>query len=451
VPTGYYGCQGERGRVAECRPASGSDMALDRRQFLVRSGLALAASTLVGAGADRREALADRWYSPSRLDDWADVRGLFRLDQNYLHLGGLLLASHPAPVREAIEAHRRGLDENPVHYLHEQGPRLEAEVLRAAATYLGASPTDLALTDSTTMGLGLLYNGLDLRPGQEVLTTQHDFYATHAALRFKTARSGATLRTIALYDRPAAADEAEIVERIASALRPETRLVALTWVHSSTGVKLPIRAIAEVLTRANAGRAEADRALLSVDAVHGLGVEDAEMAELGCDFFVAGCHKWLFGPRGTGLVWGRSRAWPAAGPTIPSFGGEATPGSAMTPGGFHSFEHRWALAQAFELHLQIGKARVAARIHELNRQLKEGLAGMPHVRLYTPRSDQLSAGLVCFEVAGLSPEAVVRRLAERRVIATVTPYATAYARLAPGLLNTPEEVETVLREIQTFA
>lgn len=71
------------------------------------------------------------------------------------------------------------------------------------------------------------------------------------------------------------------------------------------GLKLPIREIADALAELNRDRHEGDRALLCVDGVHGLGVEDLSMQDLGCDFFVAGCHKWLFGPRGTGLVWGK--------------------------------------------------------------------------------------------------------------------------------------------------
>ena len=123
----------------------------------------------------------------------------------------------------------------------------------------------------------------------------------------------------------------------------------------------------------------------------------------------------------------------------------------MTPGGFHSFEHRWALAQAFQLHLQIGRARVAARVHALNRQLKEGLVTMSHVRLHTPGDENLSAGLVCFEVDGLPPPTVVARLRASSIIATLTPYSPTYARLAPGLLNSPEEVEVVLAAIRALA
>ena len=120
----------------------------------------------------------------------------------------------------------------------------------------------------------------------------------------------------------------------------------------------------------------------------------------------------------------------------------------MTPGGFHSFEHRWALSEAFRFHLDIGKARVAERIHALNDQCKEGLAKMRHVTLHTPRAHGLSAGIVCFEIDGWKPEKVVERLKRRGIMASVTPYATQYVRLAPSLLTSPEEVEKTLEEIR---
>jgi selenocysteine lyase/cysteine desulfurase len=413
-------------------------LTLDRRQLLVRTGAALA---LGGAFLDLDEVAA---APEADAVDWAAVRRQFRLAPGWTHLSGLLLASHPAPVRRAIARHRRGLDANPVHYLHERGPALEADVLRAAGAYLRARPSDIALTDSTTMGLGLLYNGLELRSGDEVLTTTHDFFATHEALRLKAARTGASVRRVTLYRNAARATQDEIVSSLVGAVGPRTRVIALTWVHSSTGVKLPLARIARALGQRRAG------ILLCVDGVHGLGVESASVGSLGCDFLVSGCHKWLFGPRGTGFVWGRTTRWDSISATIPSFSGTATPGAEMTPGGFHSFEHRWALAEAFRFHMRIGKRRVEQRIHSLNRRLKAGLASMSHVTLVTPRSDAISAGLVCFAVDRLSPDAVVEALRRRRIIATVTPYNPPYARLAPGLLNTPADVDRALRAIRAL-
>ena len=412
---------------------------LDRRSFLLRTGAALAAAGAAGRFADLEELAAAA--EPAAGLSWAEVRRQFRLDPHLVQLGGLYLASHPAPVRRAIERHRRGLDANPVGYLHAHGDQLEAEVLRAAAAYLGARGADIALTDSTTMGLGLLYNGLALRAGDEVLTTVHDFYATHRALELKAASSGASVRRVRLYDQSRNASADGIVQAIAGAVGPRTRAVAVTWVHSSTGVKLPVRRIADALP---------PNVLLCVDGVHGVGAENVTVGALACDFLVSGCHKWLFGPRGTGFVWGTAKAWEAVTATIPSFSGEGTPGAAMTPGGFHSFEHRWALAEAFRFHGRVGKARVQARIHALARRLKAGLAGMGHVTLHTPRPDALSAGIVCFEVDRLSPDAVVAALGRRGIVATVTPYSPPYARLAPAIFNTPAEIGRALAAVRVL-
>jgi selenocysteine lyase/cysteine desulfurase len=404
---------------------------VDRRAFLARSGLAL-----VAAGYGDLLRLPVATAAPPR--SWAQVRALFDLDPSWIPLGGLLLASHPAPVRAAIERHRRGLDRNPVHYLHGNEAELEAAVLREAAAYMGARPTDIALTDSTTMGLGLVYAGLGLRPGDDVLQTTHDFYATNESLRL----TGASVRKVQLYDPPQAASREAIVAAVTRALRPHTKVLALTWVHSSTGVKLPVRAIAA------AARKVSRDVIVCVDGVHGFGVEDVAIPALGVDFFVAGCHKWLFGPRGTGVVWGSERGWAAVEPTIPSFAvSGANAAGLFTPGGFHSFEHRWALAEAFALHRSLGKARVTARIHDLNTRLKAGLVRLPRVTVFTPRAPSASAGIVCFAVDDLGPQEVVDRLAERRIVATVSPYATAYARLAPGLLNTEAHVDAAVRAV----
>lgn len=417
---------------------------IPRRHFLAQSGLALAA----GAAFQAEAPAADQ---EPRYDDWEWVRAQFDLAPDLLHFGGLYLASHPRIVREAIERHRSGLDGNPVQYLRQHSWQAEQATLRAAADYLGVAPAEIALTDSTTMGLGLLYNGLEVHEGQELLTTTHDFMATHQSLRWKATRSGASLRQVPLYDRPSQASADEMVERVRRAITPDTRVLAVTWVHSSTGVKIPVRGLADVVAEANQDRDQGSRVLLCVDGVHGFGVEDAGMHELGCDFFVAGCHKWLCGPRGTGLVWGSRDAWAHVTPTIPSFSDAGTPGGRNTPGGFHSFEHRWPLREAFAFHTLIGKARIAERVHALSRHLKDGLTAMPHIVLHTPLDDSLSAGLVCFDVRGMAPQAVVAHLAARRIVATTTPYAPSYARLAPGLLNSPEQVDAVLREIWSLA
>jgi len=437
-------------------------MSINRRRFLFNTGL-----TLAGAAAAYKSVSNTAFaLEPTVSDDlssWANVREQFAVSPEYIHLSSFFLASHPRPVREAIEKNRRELDDNPLRAVEEEEFGQPLKVEKAVAEYVGGKPEEIALTDSTTMGLALVYHGLPLRAGQEILTTAHDHYSHHESIRLAAERAGVSVKKIKLFDDFKSISEEEIVGRIKKAITPKTRVVGITWVHSSSGLKLPVRAISNAIAEANKGRAEADKTLLVVDGVHGIGAADEIIAQMGADFFAAGTHKWIFGPRGTGIIWAKADNWKMMRPVIPSFDFgpygawmqdkklEGMQASWISPGGFHSFEHRWAMPAAFEFHKQIGRARVAERIHALNDQAKEGLAKMKNVKLYTPRGNKLSAGLICFDVEGIKPQAVVEKLLAKRVIASTTPYGVTYARLAPSLLNTPEEIEKTLEYIRALA
>ncbi len=389
---------------------------------------------------------------PFDPDDWASVRAQFALTHGVANLAAFYFSSHPATVRIAIERHRAGLDADPLGYVQENQSTQDERVAKAAAKYLNTNESQLAFTDSTTMGLGLLYSGLRLAPGDEILTTEHDHYATHESLRLREVRDGVRVRRARLYDDSARANPQEMVARLVGGLTPATRLVALTWVHSNTGVMLPVRAMTDAIAAENAKRPEPQRMVVSLDGVHGFGAVAATPKELGVDFLVTGTHKWLFGPRGTGLIWGRSEAWPRFTPIVPSFidskGKE--PGPWSTPGGFHSFEHRWAVAEAFELHRAIGAERIAERTRALATALKDGLAGIPGVHLKTPRGPEASAGLVCCEVDGYGPNEAVARLRKSNVISSATPYDPSYLRFGPSIINSESDVEATLAAVRAL-
>ncbi|MDO6678589.1 aminotransferase class V-fold PLP-dependent enzyme [Shewanella sp. 4_MG-2023] len=439
-----------------------------RRNFLSRMGLALAGSvigTSIGNAADAAAEGNKAALMPDNINagDWTALRQLFLLTDDYIHLSTFLLASHPKPVADEIERHRKGLDANPSDYWHKHFETIDGKISAAAASYMGGEAEQIALTDSTTMGLSLVYSGLKLRPNDEVVQTVHDHYSTDLSLKLRAERTGANVRRITLYDTPATVTSLQVIDNLAKAINQKTKVVAVTWVHSSTGVKLPIRAMADVIAKANSSRSEADKILFCVDGVHGFGIEDVDVSTLGCDFFIAGTHKWIFGPRGTGIIWGSKRGWNNCSAVIPSFSlsydvwlGNSTQaqvpmGEHMSPGGFHSFEHRWALPAAFELHMRLGKANVQQRIHQLNTQTKQGLAKMSHVTLYTPMATELSSGLVCFDVDGLSPQQVVEHMHTKGIIMSSTPYRDSYARFAPSLINNEAEIDKALSEIQALA
>ena len=354
-----------------------------------------------------------------------------------------VLSPHTAQVDAAIDYHRQRLAFDTEGTLL-GGIELEDAVRQAAADYAGGAPGDYALTDSTTMGIALMYGGLSLQPGDEVLTTSHDFYSTEDSLRLLEQRTGATVRRVTLYDNPWQATVDQMTSRLLAGLSARTKVVAMTWVHSSTGVRTPVREIAQALRALE--QATGQRVLLCVDGVHGFGAVDVDLPDLGCDFLSAGTHKWLFGPRGTGILWGRN-----FGPLtelIPSFSGPGN-GARLSPGGYHSFEHRWALDQAFAFHQRIGRAAVVQRTVDQATRLKEGVAaiGADQVRVVTPLDPEVSAGIVCLDVDGLPPGNGVYELRQQGIVASVTPYATSYLRLGPSLVTSPEEVDAAVEAI----
>lgn len=421
---------------------------------------------LIGAGVLASTGFKASSFTRSAVqnpESWKDVKSAFNIDPDVVQMAHFFLTSHPKPVRDAIEKIRDGLDKNPVGYFFEHEIDHEAAVLNAAAEYLNVNPEDIALTDSTTMGLGLTYNSLDLREDQEILTTTHDHYSTEISLQLRSERTGAKIRRISLYEDGMPVTVDQIVKRLTDAVSDKTRYVVITWVHSCTGMKLPVKEISFALNQINKNRNEEERILLCVDGVHGLGVENITLPELGCDFFIAGTHKWINAPRGTGLVWAKPDAWKYAHATIPTFNmeayqiwmnarppGELPPGAVMTPGGFHSFEHRWAVDKGFEFHKSIGKEKIQKRIHSLNTYLKEELLKINKVRLITPMSEKLSSGITCFEIEGMDPIAVVDSLWEKKIAASATPYKTRYVRLAPSLVTLEEDVDKALNAVRSI-
>ena len=143
------------------------------------------------------------------------------------------------------------------------------------ANYIGGDWQDIALTQNTTTGWPSVSWAAVAR-GRRDPTTTHDHYAHHESIRLATGRCGATWRKIPLFDSYGSISPDEIAERIRKAIGPKTRAVGVTWVHSSSGVRLPIARIAEALAEVNRSRDEKDRVLLIVDGVHGFGVEDPE-------------------------------------------------------------------------------------------------------------------------------------------------------------------------------
>lgn len=395
--------------------------------------------------------------------DWPKIRGKFSLAKDMIEMSAMSMASNPEPVARQIRTFRDALDKSPHQYAMQNNRVLAPRVFQATSKYFGVDAGLVAYTHSTTVGLAQIHGGIRIEPGDEILTSTNEHFTTTEALRLRARRDGTAFRQVPLFRDSRSISTDEVVENISAAIRPTTRVLALTWVYSTDGVKLPIADISKVVQDENASRPRrADPLVFVVDGVHGFGVEDVNFADLGCHLFVAGCHKWIFGPRGTAIACGTEDGWREVAPLIPSFS-SAKFGIAQLfmPGGTFAFEHFWALPSAFEfLGDTIGKPNVAARVHGLCARLKSGLRQIKGVTVVTPDDVAFSSGIVAFDVEAMSPSKVAEELADRKaraypVSTTVSAFdvtgARRHVRLSPAIFNTELDVDRALREIEHLA
>ncbi|MBX7456859.1 aminotransferase class V-fold PLP-dependent enzyme [Qipengyuania sp. 1NDH17] len=428
---------------------------MKRRDFLAATGAGgLAGLTMAQGPAVRAKALTQDTLADA---SWRDIKAQFDPAPGISQMSAFYLASHPKPVREAIARHRLGLDQNSHGYIHDMMAPCERGLRDAAAEFMGCEADHIAQVGSTTAGLGLTLSNIPVGKDFEILTDTRDHIVTQISTMYASQRGGAGLRREPLYDSSRNATKDEVVANVRKQLKDNTRLFAMTWVHSGTGVKMPVEAIGEVVAKHNHGKSDEARTLFAVDGVHGFGNQDIDIPDLGADFFIAGTHKWIYGPRGTGIVWARPEAQAFVQASIPTFDPswrkmppmEMPIAAHHTPGGFHAFEHTWAVEDAFRFCSSIGRARIADRIASLASTTKEQLGKLPKVTLATPDAQDMSAGIICFDVEGWDPYEGVDKLHEAGIIASVVPgfYRPLHMRVAPSLMTDEADVERTVRAI----
>lgn len=241
------------------------------------------------------------------------LRHLFHLEADTVFLNHGSFGLTPHVVLAAQAALRAEMEAQPVRFLGRQRlqPRLRAAA-HQLAQFLGADGEDLAFVDNATTGVNAVLRSLDLKPGDEILVTDHTYGAVRNAVRFVCVRSGASMVEARL---PFPADSADgIVNAVTAALSKRTRLAVLDAITSASAQVMPVARLAE------ACRAAGARVL--VDAAHAPGMIDLDVTALGADWVSGNAHKWLFAPKGCAFLWAGKAAQGDLHPTVISHGFE---------------------------------------------------------------------------------------------------------------------------------
>jgi isopenicillin-N epimerase len=242
-----------------------------------------------------------------------DLRREFLLDPDVAFLNHGSFGACPLPVFERYQAWQRELELEPVDFIRRRLPDLLDEARTALAAYLGCPATDLAFVPNATTGVNLAARSLDLRPGDEVLTTDLEYGACDLAWEWVCGRTGARYVRASIplpLEGPPA-----LVDALFAAASDRTRVLYVSHVTSETGLVLPLE---EILVRARGLGLVA-----IVDGAHAPAHVPVDLGELGVDFYSGNCHKWMCSPKGAGFLHVRPEHQDRVDAAIVSWGYEA--------------------------------------------------------------------------------------------------------------------------------
>ncbi len=379
----------------------------------------------------------------SRRDEefWGAVRRCFALPAEVAYFNNGSLGPVPLPVLQDLAGFARELAASPAPQMWGPlGARLEA-VRSKASALLGVGPDDVALTRNTTEGISTVGMGLNLSPGDEVITSDQEHPGGSGVWQYLETRG---LRRITVpVPMPPANDDA-FLEKLEAAITPKTRVLALPHVTFGSGHLLPLDRVGPIARRRGL--------LFCVDGAHPPGMMPLGLLALACDTYASSSHKWLLAPPGTGLLYVAGAARQRVAPRV--FTGTGFTGKTARrydDYGTRNLAEVLAQGSAIDFHLRIGTERAWQRIQALSHRLREGLGTIPKVKILTPLDPNRSGGLTAFTMEGILHSQVADFLGGKpQCIVRPVPELDA-VRVSTAIYNLPAEIDRLLTAVKQLA
>lgn len=238
------------------------------------------------------------------------LRDLFLLDPTVTFLNHGSFGATPRPVFEMYQAWQRRLEWQPVQFLGTDIGEYLATARQAIGEYLNAAAEDVVFVPNATFGVNVVARSLALGPGDEVLTTDHEYGACDNAWLFLSGKRGFRYirQPIIL---PATTPEA-LIEQLWQGVTSQTKVIYLSHITSPTALTFPV---AEICARARAADI-----LTIVDGAHAPGQLPLDMAAIGADFYTGNFHKWLCSPKGSAFLYARKEKQHLVEPLVVGWG-----------------------------------------------------------------------------------------------------------------------------------
>ncbi|MCH7571510.1 MAG: aminotransferase class V-fold PLP-dependent enzyme [Planctomycetes bacterium] len=368
-------------------------------------------------------------------DFWAAIARAFTVDRSIINFNNGGVSPAPDMVQESMKRHLDFSNSTPppIALWQVLEPRKEP-IRQRMAQHWGVDPEEIAFTRNTSESLQICQFGIDLKAGDEVLTTDQDYGRMINTFKQREKREGVVLRQFSM---PVPNnDDDEIVRRFEQNITPRTKMILMVHIVNLTGQILPVRRVVQMARKRGIP--------VVVDGAHSLAHFSFKISDLDCDYYGTSLHKWLFAPHGTGLLYVRRNKIKGLWPLMAANENQVDDIRKFEEIGTHPAANILAIAEALTFHQLIGDERKEKRLHFLKMAWADRLMGFSdRIRLNTSLDPKFSCGIANVYVEGIETSKLQQWLWKDHQILTVAINHEQFngLRISPSVYTTMEEID----------
>ncbi len=428
-----------------------SDM--DRRAFISNIGKGLGLATFSSSYAMGMEENLSRLVkeidhlSPEEAvlneDFWFQIQQSFAVSRGNINLNNGGVSPSPRIVTEALVRYLWQQEDATAYTMWQvMQPQLET-VRTGLAEMFGCDREEIAITRNASESLEILLMGMDLKSGDEILTTSQDYPRMLTTLRQRELREGIILKTIKIPVPVNSKDE--VIEAFTKGISIKTKLILVSHQINLTGQIIPIKEICAL--------AKSKGIEVIVDGAHSFSQFEFKQKDLNCDYFGTSLHKWLYAPKGTGMLFIKKEKISKILPLMAADVKQVTDIRKFEEIGTNSIAIKLAIGEAIAFTNGIGLKRKEARLRFLSRYWMNALKNEKNIYFNTSFDDSMSCAIGNFGVKGVDPAEIGAFLHSKHKIFTTSIIHDEFKgiRVTPNLYTTTQELDRFCGIMLTIA
>lgn len=418
---------------------------MDRRRFFQATGGVLAGAAAIPALKANglglvQESLAAAGGRPADSvardeDFWFNVRHAFTVDRNMINLNNGGVSPAPKVVMDTEIRYLEIENLSPSYYMwNVLDPGIETVRRRLARTF-GCDSEEIAITRNASEALETVQLGLDLKAGDEVITTNQDYDRMITTWKQRERRDGIKLKQVTFPVPPPNMDF--LAKRIEESITPRTKVIHICHITNRTGQIFPVKQICQM------ARARGIETI--VDGAHAFAQFPFKHEDLDCDYYGTSLHKWVLAPIGTGMLYVRKEKIPHIWSLMAAPESMRDNIRKFEEIGTHPASQRNAITEALNFHESLGAERKAERFRYLRKRWANRLRPLPGVKILNSEDPEQSCAIGFVSVDGFEAPKLASHLWEKHRIWTVSivmPGEYQGLRITPNVYTTLEEVDT---------